>query len=490
MENKSCPFNDKKHIELRKKLYLPDDKIKFIRNDKYKYVSVSSFNDSCYQPTYKQCKINIPTKEKYNEKLNSAIKRINDMDIPKEDKKTRILCITTKYTNKINNINNVLRSYKNKIELSKNQEKIIFKWFDICNYVYNRCVYYYNLDSKAFLNTHKSEFFKKIFSTLDKEAPYDILTGEYMGFKSNIKSAKSNVKNGNQTHYNMKYKNTKSGRTILIPMRAINNDGFFTNIIGKIKGFDDKINVSDIKNDCKLQYDSLTHNWYFITSQYIERKKVENKSEEVAIDEGENIFATFYSPTECGKIGVNLRKPLLRIHGEIKHLQSTINKKKNKKGKKLKNKKKLHKRIGRKYRRVTNIVNEVHHQAGNYLCQNYKRIILPLFETKKMVLKNNGKNRKEKKRNNKLNKRVKYVLLSQAHYRFKQYLKSKAEEYGTQVVDCSEEYTSQCCGKCGHLSSNYTRRIKRCPNCEHKINRDINGARNIFIMNYKFTIKK
>jgi len=56
-------------------------------------------------------------------------------------------------------------------------------------------------------------------------------------------------------------------------------------------------------------------------------------------------------------------------------------------------------------------------------------------------------------------------------------------EYGCEVKIVTEEYTSKCC-RCGILSDNYTNRIKSCSNCNLKIDRDINGSRNILIKNW------
>ena len=82
-----------------------------------------------------------------------------------------------------------------------------------------------------------------------------------------------------------------------------------------------------------------------------------------------------------------------------------------------------------------------------------------------------------------MNGRVKFVLNNLSHYKFREHLLHKAEEYGSKVEIVTEEYTSQCCGHCGMLSDEYIKRVKICPICKSKINRDINGARNILLKN-------
>ena len=62
---------------------------------------------------------------------------------------------------------------------------------------------------------------------------------------------------------------------------------------------------------------------------------------------------------------------------------------------------------------------------------------------------------------------------------------NKAEEYGCTVKIVTEEFTSKCCSNCGILSDKYNYRLKICPNCDLKIDRDLNGSRNILIKNWK-----
>lgn len=87
------------------------------------------------------------------------------------------------------------------------------------------------------------------------------------------------------------------------------------------------------------------------------------------------------------------------------------------------------------------------------------------------------------KKRTRLNSRVKFVLNQQAHYKFKQHLLNKAKEHGCLCIVVSEEYTSQLCTKCGKLDKTYVQRTKKCKTCNHEINRDVNGARNILLKN-------
>ena len=85
----------------------------------------------------------------------------------------------------------------------------------------------------------------------------------------------------------------------------------------------------------------------------------------------------------------------------------------------------------------------------------------------------------------KLSKRVKFVLDMLSHYKFKQHIINKCNEYGCELKIITEEYTSQCCSRCGILSNQYTNRLKKCISCNLLIDRDLNGSRNILIKNSK-----
>ena len=88
-----------------------------------------------------------------------------------------------------------------------------------------------------------------------------------------------------------------------------------------------------------------------------------------------------------------------------------------------------------------------------------------------------------------LSNEVKFVLQMQSHYRFKMYLKAKAKEYGTNVYNINESYTSQACTNCGRLSKEYKNRVKNCT-CGKRIDRDLNGSRNILMKSLRVMYTK
>lgn len=207
---------------------------------------------------------------------------------------------------------------------------------------------------------------------------------------------------------------------------------------------------------------------------------------------------TYYSENGYGKIGDNIRNKILNEEKEIRKNQRLLSKRKNKKGNKI-NKKNIIKRIRRRYEKIKNIVKELHNKTALFLCKKYERILIPKFETSNMV-KNDTEQKKESKKKSKkelkkelkketktrrLNGRVKFVLNMLSHYKFKQHLINKGNEYGCEITEVTEENTSKACTKCGKKSDTYKKRQKECEHCKYKIDRDINGSRNILIKNVK-----
>ena len=87
------------------------------------------------------------------------------------------------------------------------------------------------------------------------------------------------------------------------------------------------------------------------------------------------------------------------------------------------------------------------------------------------------------KENRKINKKTTNNMLSLSHYKFRERLIYKSKCYfKCDVHICREDYTSKTCTNCGNISINLGgKRIYNCEKCNIKIDRDINGARNILL---------
>ena len=124
--------------------------------------------------------------------------------------------------------------------------------------------------------------------------------------------------------------------------------------------------------------------------------------------------------------------------------------------------------------RQQNLVAYLHRRVAYDLVSNYDVILLPTFETKQMVKKSN-----ETRKLFLIRKTVR-GMLGLAHYKFKQTLKWMANKYGKTIVDANESYTSKTLWD-GSILNNLGGKTSILYQGK-RVNRDVHGARNIFIL--------
>lgn len=180
----------------------------------------------------------------------------------------------------------------------------------------------------------------------------------------------------------------------------------------------------------------------------------------VAIDPGVRTFGTFYSEQVHGKIGEGDFKKIFRLCLGLDKLYSKIAKAK------CKQKRNMRKAAGRLRWKIYDLIDDLHKKTASFLVTRFDKVFLPTFETSQMVTKLHSKTARS--------------MLSFAHFRFKSFLKAKAEEYSCEVVDVNEAYTSKTCSYCGEIHSIGSKKIMKC-RCSANVDRDYNGARGIFL---------
>jgi putative transposase len=202
-------------------------------------------------------------------------------------------------------------------------------------------------------------------------------------------------------------------------------------------------------------------------------KKSENQAPQtpesiVSLDPGIRTFQTTYDAsgltTEWGKGDMS---QIFLACRKVDKMQQTWQAKK---GRRRRGAKRVWLRM---HDKIKNKVNEIHRKLAVWLCENYKVVLIPKFESSKMV----------KRINRKINTNTARNMLTWSHYQFRELLKAKAELYPwVNIVECEEPYTSKTCGCCGELNNKLGgAKIFRCKGCDYVADRDINGARNILL---------
>jgi len=190
----------------------------------------------------------------------------------------------------------------------------------------------------------------------------------------------------------------------------------------------------------------------------------------IALDPGVRTFMTGFDGQEILEIG---KYDIGRIYRRARHLDKMMSRIGQSNGKCFKRLRYCLRKAAAKIRvKIKNLVSELHKKTAKYLCDKYKVIFLPTFETQQMVKK--GKRR--------LTTKTARAMVTLSHYKFKQTLKHQAAKHGCIVVDVTEEYTSKTCSKCGHIHKKLGGNKRfTCPSCGHKLDRDLNGAFNILL---------
>jgi len=81
-----------------------------------------------------------------------------------------------------------------------------------------------------------------------------------------------------------------------------------------------------------------------------------------------------------------------------------------------------------------------------------------------------------------LSKMSKRILMKMSHYSFRQFLKSKCEQYNVKYQEVNEYNTTKMCSKCTTLTNIGASKVYKCANkhCNQVMDRDVNSAINIF----------
>jgi putative transposase len=391
--------------------------------------------------------------------------------------------------------------------LNATHKMILKNWFKACTLIYNETLNYIKttfpftknaitkkmiIGQKDFYNSYsirnkmkeiKNKIQKDFSFVIDKDktiskkknikCAIDIHTLDKTIFQltQNIKSAVSNVKNGNFNFFRMKYwKYTRPSQTIELEKSKIKDGIFCKNIFKDLPKIafmynNQTFNLSQIECDFKINYNSITDKYTLMVPMKTEYTLTERNDNIVVLDPGLRTFMTGISNTEYLSIGND-------IHSKIKTSLYRLNKIKNNKYIPDKIKKKNERLINRK---IEYKVDEMHWKIIDYLTRNYSAIFLGDMSAKSIV----------KKGSSVLSKVAKVACLRMKFYEFRLRLMYKCSVRNIKFKLMDEFYTSKTCSVCGNYNDTLKGEIEyHCKKCETKIHRDINGCRNIYMKQY------
>jgi putative transposase len=228
---------------------------------------------------------------------------------------------------------------------------------------------------------------------------------------------------------------------------------------------------------------TITYNkgrWFINVQQHIKTEsEIQGDVKVVAIDQGVRTFATCYSESEVIIAGDKFAQR--KLYPLMKKVDKLISQKVKLQNLKLSEEPQwyrdrmryLDKKINKLKSKKDDLISDLHNRLSFELITKYDVIFLPTFETKKMV---------SKKGERKIRRITARNMLDLNHYKFKLKIKWYADKYGKHVVDVNESYTSKTKSWNGEIDNKLgSKKIIKGDN--FSVDRDINGARGIFLKN-------
>jgi putative transposase len=141
---------------------------------------------------------------------------------------------------------------------------------------------------------------------------------------------------------------------------------------------------------------------------------------------------------------------------------------------KIKNKKRMTYKTERKENKIKNIVERSHWSIVNFLTKGYDTILMGNMSTKSVISNN--------KKGYELSDLDKDYLQRLSLFKLRQRLAEKSKERQVNFYIIDEYCTSITCSNCGSINRNLGgSKVYDCVECGIRIDRDVNGSRNIYI---------
>jgi putative transposase len=237
---------------------------------------------------------------------------------------------------------------------------------------------------------------------------------------------------------------------------------FCISVLGLVRTLTDE-DYFYVNKTCTLIYNYLNNRFTLLVPTKIKQQQLNQKYEAIGLDPGIRTFMTGYSKKHTLEIGNNLTETIKK---ELNAIDS-INKSK------LSEKKKRiaeHKR----YYKISNLIDDLHWKTIKRLTSKYHTILIGNMSTKGIV---GNKNKIQ------LTDMTKRIALIMKLYVFRERLKYKCSIKGCNYCLIDEHFTSQTCTFCGNTKKDLgSQKIYDCKRCKTKIERDVNGARNIYML--------
>ncbi len=429
--------------------------------------------DKLYENIYKyKNRLNIPRNltKKNNIKTHSWF-NIDEFDISNNENKYNLELPKLKNVNEY--INRRIRIYP-----TKKQKDMLLNWMDAYIDIYNATIklfkkyrFYGNkitlqwkkIRTKYLKNVKKDIINKSQLSKYKSNTKVNshVLDGAIQEACKNYKACLSNLKSGNIKHFRLRYiKHSKPSKIIKIEKYFISSkkNTFCSNIFSNNFKFSNTFKlIEHINCDFLIQYYKKTNKFFLINPIKNSECMRQHNKETISLDPGIRTFLTGFTNKKCVDICSNLKTKLKKYITKIDKVQNQ--------------QKHIFNKVNRHYyKKIKNVVDDMHYKVINYLTTNYGNIIIGNMSIQSIIKNKVGNN---------LNSKTKRLAQLMKLYTFKQRLKYKCSHLNIGYTEVDEAYTSKTCSLCGFENEKNSNKTFKCKCCRYMIDRDINGAKNI-----------
>ena len=351
---------------------------------------------------------------------------------------------------------------------TREQRRILRLWFDAARWCYNETVARLKADPelKANWKALKTEIIHAVPERL-KDTPYQVRS---IGVRDACR-AMSEVKRRNKElgpglpggeYHQLRFRSRKAPKQgCFVPATAVSEYGTYHTLLGRLRMAE---RLPRDHGDSRL---TLHNGQYHLAATMLAQRRVgETQARAVALDPGIRSFLTWFSETDAGHIAPGAFGKIQRLCAHLDTLLSRAKLEKQRFAKRNKYRAAARMRI-----RISNLIDELHHQTARWLVDHFDIILLPAFETSEMVLRGARKLRAKSVRS----------MLSYAHYRFQRFLAWKCWQRGKELLLVNEAYTSKTCSWSGEIIPNLGGAKVVRGSDGVVVERDENGARGIFL---------
>ncbi|WP_293337906.1 transposase [Microcoleus sp. CAWBG58] len=352
------------------------------------------------------------------------------------------------------------KSKKIRLFLSPEQKALLKQWFGVSRYVYNVTIKYLQ---QSGTKTNWMSIKTDILNGLPdwaKPVPFQIKSIAIKDACAAVKKAKADFKKTGKI-CSCKFRSQKDTKqSLYIPKSAIGIKGIYHTKLGWSK-LKEALPIDFSDGRLTLAYGE----YYIVVSEEVQPRQTDNQGRVVALDPGVRTFMTFFSESSYGWLGNDSNLLIQKLCFRLDKLSSRMSKTSSPQ------RKRLRKAADRLKSKIQHLVKELHHKTAKFLVDRFDAILLPSFESSQMVSKSRRKIRSKTVRQ----------MLTLSHYQFKKHLEWKAWEQGKVALSSiNEAYTSKTVSWTGEVKKiGGSRTIKDSDG--NQMNRDLNGARGIFL---------